>query len=150
MAMQWQLGSSVHRVLTFGLFGGKEECQTFRRLHPANPQFDTTAVLDSKHKEWRAKCMAAVGLESEKTYFGGAYKEHLAVSVMSQRCYDAAVNIMTQYRHNQLPKQTAKAVNRALFKEIPGTRDEEALYQKLIDFRDGRTGKENFNRTLKK
>ncbi|XP_046563808.1 uncharacterized protein LOC124272667 [Haliotis rubra] len=123
--------------------------ETFRRLHPAKRQCDPTRVLDSKLKEWRAKCMTAVGLESEKTYFGGAYKEHLAVSVISRRCYDTASSIMTQYRLNQHPKQKSTTVNRALFKEVPGTRDEEALYQALLDFKDGRIGKEKFNRTLK-
>ncbi|XP_067685070.1 uncharacterized protein [Haliotis asinina] len=123
--------------------------ETFRRLHPSKRQCDPTRVLDSKLKEWRAKCMAVLGLESEKTYFGGAYKEHLAVSVMSQRCYDTASSIMKQYRLNQHPKQKSTIVNRALFKEVPGTRDEEALYQALLDFSDGKIGKEKFNRTLK-
>ena len=57
--------------------------------------------------------------------FGGWFKEALAVACLSKRCYKLVRSIMVSR------KASHQKINRGVFKNLPGVKDELYLYSQL-------------------
>ena len=62
-------------------------------------------------------------------------QRHLSVASLSPRCYALAVDIMELYGKWELKRQTNNKVNRMLFAQLPGVRNEDTIYRCLREFR---------------
>ena len=76
-------------------------------------------------------------------------QRHLSVASLSPRCYALAVDIMELYGKWELKRQTNNKVNRMLFAQLPGVRNEDTIYRCLREFRQGKLSKAEFNEELK-
>ncbi|XP_078334054.1 uncharacterized protein LOC144625746 [Crassostrea virginica] len=118
-----------------------------RQLHPDLSALGNEEMLDSSNKHWRRK--AERELNFTEGHFGGTFKEHLSVASLSPRCYTLAVDIMEMYGKWELKRQTNNKVNRMLFAQLPGVRNEDTIYRYLREFRQGKLSKAEFNEELK-
>lgn len=100
--------------------------------------------LNSKVVSWRRNAASVLNFRDTPQRFGGYFKEAIAVSCLSSRCYTKAVAVMKKFR------QMGFQVNQGLFYGLPGMKDEQFLLELLTHFENGDIGKEEFNRTLVK
>ncbi|XP_062610329.1 uncharacterized protein LOC134272105 [Saccostrea cucullata] len=124
----------------------REEVQVMRQLHPDVDRVGVTEMLDPSNREWRRQAERELNFEGR---FGGSFKEHISVACLSPRCYALSVEIMDLYGRWGLKQQTNCKVNRMLFAQLPGLREEDTIYKLLGAFFTKKLSKKEFNEELK-
>ncbi|XP_062581424.1 uncharacterized protein LOC134243209 [Saccostrea cucullata] len=125
----------------------KEEVEVLRNLHPEADLIKDDEMLNSGLREWRRE--AELALNINEGHLGGLMKEALSVACLSKRCFLWAMSIMEAYKEWKLKRQTNNKVNRMLFVQLPGMKNEEVLFNLLRQFRGGELTKNEFNEKMK-
>nr|XP_022343357.1 uncharacterized protein LOC111136636 isoform X2 [Crassostrea virginica] len=126
----------------------REEVELLRSMHPEREIVDDNELLNSAHKKWRRT--AEESLDIRTGTIGGLMKEAISVACLSRRCYQKAQSIMTLYQGWKLRRQGNNKVNRMLFVQLPGLRNEAKIFDLLCRFEGKVFSKTEFNMELKK
>ncbi|XP_062582885.1 uncharacterized protein LOC134244645 isoform X2 [Saccostrea cucullata] len=124
-----------------------EEVELLRNLHPEKGLLGEDEMLNTAAKEWRRQAESALNVQ--EGHLGGLLKEAIAVACLSQRCFLWAESVTKAYASWKLKNQSNNKVNRMLFVQLPGLRDEEMVFHLLQSFRSGELNKLEFNEKLK-
>ncbi|XP_060595324.1 uncharacterized protein LOC132749533 isoform X2 [Ruditapes philippinarum] len=120
----------------------EEQVEIIRRLHPDVELSGELEFLRPAVKSWRISAMRAMSFTGTLSQFGGWFKEALAVACISKRCYKLVRSIIVNR------KSTHQKVNRTLFRNLPGVRDELFLYSVLKQLDEETISAVQFNKIM--